>query len=138
MLQENKDVVQAFFKAVGRGDAEAASDLLSLDVVVVSAVEGTSLTAGTRNYRQALEAIEVLSRVVMDGIDFEIVALTAEDDRVSIWLNGRSILVNGTEYNNQYHNLLTVREGKIVHMREMYCTKLVDSVIVPLMQSADG
>jgi ketosteroid isomerase-like protein len=44
--------------------------------------------------------------------------ITAEDDRVSITGRGDMVATNGTVYANHYHFLFTVRDGKIVKMRE--------------------
>ena len=41
--------------------------------------------------------------------------------------------MNGTPYCNQYCMVFTLRDGRIVHVNEYYCTILADEAIGPLL-----
>ncbi len=59
--------------------------------------------------------------------------MTAEEDRVSAEAKGHSTLVDGTRYDNDDQFLFTIRDGKILQIREYFCTKLVDEAFGPLL-----
>jgi ketosteroid isomerase-like protein len=52
------------------------------------------------------------------GIRFTVHALTAEGDRVAAEVESYAPLVNGKVYNNHYHMLFEIRDGKIVVVKE--------------------
>ncbi|HET8612768.1 MAG TPA: nuclear transport factor 2 family protein [Sphingomonas sp.] len=129
--EANKQVVRDFLTALGRGDAEAMAPILSPDVQAIAT--GTSFMSGTRDRNTILSTLGTLSSITEDGIDFALLSMTAEQDRVSAEAQGRSTLVNGTPYNNEYHFLFTLRGGKIVRIREYFCTKLTEDAFGPLL-----
>ena len=52
------------------------------------------------------------------GIQFTVHSLTAEDDRVAAEVESYAPLVNGKVYNNHYHMLFVIRDGKIAIVKE--------------------
>jgi ketosteroid isomerase-like protein len=50
-------------------------------------------------------------------------------------VEGYSTLQNGEPYNNVYHFLFTIQDGKIIRAKEYFCTKMVDEKLVPAAQS---
>ncbi|HXY91299.1 MAG TPA: nuclear transport factor 2 family protein [Acidimicrobiia bacterium] len=52
------------------------------------------------------------------GIHFTVHQLTAEDDRVAAEVESYAPLVNGKVYNNHYHMLFVLRDGKIAVVKE--------------------
>lgn len=130
-LEENKTVVRQFLAALGGGDVEALKRLMTDDIVAVQ--PGTSLLSGSRGHADICAATGMLSSLTRSGIVFNVICLTAEDERVSCEIEGNSTLVNGTPYNNQYHMLFTLREGRVCQLREYLDTKLVDAALVPLL-----
>lgn len=129
--QANKQVVRDFLSALGRGDASGLAAVLSPDVKAIAT--GTCFMSGTRDYDTVLSAAGQLGAITRDGIDFTILSMTAEEDRVSAEAKGRSVLVNGTPYDNEYHFLFTVQGGRIVQIREYFCTKLTEEAFAPLI-----
>jgi ketosteroid isomerase-like protein len=133
MSQANKDLAKAFFKALGSGDAEAMSHILHPEGIAVAM--GTSIMSGTRGAQEIIDTLHMLKHATKNGIDFQIVSMTAEDDRVSAEVEGFSTLQNGVDYNNAYHFLFTVQDGQIIRIKEYFCTKMVDDKLLPLAQS---
>jgi ketosteroid isomerase-like protein len=133
MSQANKDIAKAFFKALGAGDGEAMSHVLHPDGVAVAM--GSSVMSGTRGAQEVIDTVGMLKMVTKNGIDFKIISMTAEDDRVSAEVEGYSTLRNGVEYNNVYHFLFTIQDGKIIRAKEYFCTKMVEEKLVPMAQS---
>ncbi|MEC9358553.1 MAG: nuclear transport factor 2 family protein [Pseudomonadota bacterium] len=134
MSESNKAVVRQFLQALGSGDAEALDRLVTDDVAAVCT--GSSLLAGTRGKAEVCGAAGMLKQITQSGIDFRVLQLTAEDDRVSCEAEGLSTLVTGQTYNNQYHFLFTLRGGKISGLREYMDSLLVETVLGPIVRSA--
>ncbi len=135
-LAENKAVVTRFIQALGSGDADTIASLMHDDIAAVCT--GTSLLSGTRGHADICTAVGMLGQMTQGGIAFTILSLTAEDERVSCEVEGRSTLVNGTPYDNQYHFLFSLRDGKVVRLKEYMDTKLVDDALGPLLRAAAG
>jgi hypothetical protein len=130
-IQANKQVVRDFIRALGRGDVDGIAATLDPDVKAIAT--GTCFMSGTRDRGMILSAAKTLDSITQNGIDFEILSMTAEDDRVSAEAKGRSTLVNGTPYDNEYHFLFTVRDSLIVQIREYFCTKLTEDAFAPIL-----
>jgi ketosteroid isomerase-like protein len=60
-----------------------------------------------------------------NGLKMTVKNLIAEDDKVAVELESYGELENGRIYNNQYHILMTVRDGKISEVREYLDTQHV-------------
>jgi ketosteroid isomerase-like protein len=79
------------------------------------------------------ETIAIFRRtheMVADGrFDLTPVSFTAEADRVAFEAVGHAVNnANGRVYDNRYHHLMTVRDGKIVELREYQDTLLLYDV----------
>lgn len=133
MAQSSKSVVEAFFRALGSGNAQAMAGLVTQDIVAVA--HGTSVASGTRDYEGVIAALELLRQTTTDGITFEIISMTEEEDRISCEVQGSSTLVTGQPYNNRYHFLFRLKAGRICRIDEYFDTKLVDEVMGPMFES---
>ncbi len=133
MSQANKELAARFFKALGAGDAEAMRQIL--DPQVVADAKGISILSGRRGYDEIVGALNMLSAFTENGIEFKVISMTAEDDRVSAETEGFSTLKNGEPYNNFYHMLFTIRDGKVIGLNEYFCTKMADASLGPLLAS---
>jgi ketosteroid isomerase-like protein len=130
MSQTNKELAAAFFTALSKGDTATLRHLLHPELEAFAM--GTSVLSGKRNFQQILEAVSIISQVTMGGLAFNIVSMTAEENRVSVEIDGRSTLKNGTPYNNQYHFLITIQDGKVIRLKEYFCSKMADAVFSPM------
>ncbi len=133
-MKSNKDVVRAFLQALGKGDVPGLKAVLTTDAKAICT--GTSLLSKTRDYAEICATAGALGQIAPKGIDFRILTLTAEEDRVSAEVEGYSTLVNGAAYNNQYHFLFFIRDGKVYLLKEYIDTKLADATLAPLFQAA--
>jgi uncharacterized protein len=128
-MEDNKTLCRNFLNAICRGDVEGAVSRTTDDFVVHTM--GTSLVSGRRDRAQMSELIGLLAKVTVDGIALEFEAMTEEDGRVSIEMTGRSELVSGGSYNNVYHLLAHVRDGKLWLLKEYIDTKYADESLGP-------
>jgi uncharacterized protein len=58
----------------------------------------------------------------------KVTGTTAEGERVAVEFEGDIVLADGTPYNNIYHTLFVVRDGRVVSAREYLDTALVERV----------
>lgn len=132
---DNKAIVKRFLIALGTSDEPTVRHLLAENVRAICT--GTSILSGTRNYNEICSAVGMLQKMTRNGIDFEIISMTAEDDRVSCEAQGNSILINDMPYNNQYHFLFQLKNGRIFLLKEYLDTNLTDAVFGPLLLATE-
>jgi ketosteroid isomerase-like protein len=133
-LEANKNLTREFLAGLGRADATRVGAVLHPDCRAIAT--GTCALSGERDRDGVLDTVAMLGQTTQDGIAFLIVSLTAEEDRVSVEVDGRSTLSNGLPYNNQYHFLFRIRDGRIIELKEYFCTKLVEEVLLPAVRTA--
>lgn len=136
MIEKNKAIATQFIKALGDGDAVTVKALITEDIEAICM--GTSLISGTRHYQDVIAAASMFPKISTSGLNPTILSLTAEGDRVSCEWEGKCTLVNGSQYNNQYHFLLFIRDGRICKLKEYMDTKLADAVLAPLFAASAG
>ena len=51
---------------------------------------------------------------------------------------GSAVTSDGQAYRNAYCKVFTFADGKIVELREYFCTKLADEVLWPLAETMQG
>jgi len=54
------------------------------------------------------------------GLHMTVKGMVAEGDKVAVELESRGELDNGRLYNNEYHLLMTIRDGKVHAVKEYY------------------
>jgi ketosteroid isomerase-like protein len=65
-----------------------------------------------------------------DGITVTIHSMTAEDDRVSVESETYGVITaTGKVYNNTYHYLFTIRDGKVASVHEYMDTEHIQDVL---------
>lgn len=131
MSEANKAVALNFLNALGGGDVATLKTVMAEDIEAIAT--GTSVFSGTRHFKELAEICAGLGQFTKSGISFKLLHATAEDDRVSLEMEGSCALKNGTAYNNSYHFLVFVRGGKVYKMKEYFDTKLADAVLAPAM-----
>ena len=121
----NRAVVSAFFET-----AEKGGDVLSfLDCDASWWVPGHWELGGT--YRKE-ELAPLFDRVfaLMDGpLRFTIHAMTAEENRVAVDCEGHGRFKDGMPYDNSYHFLFTLRDGKIIAAKEFLNTAYMSKIL---------
>ena len=134
MSSANKEIATKFLQALGSGDVEALRSVVSNDVVAITA--GYSKVSGPRDHDLILRICAAMPQITQSGIEFEILHATAEDDRVAVEVQGHSTMLDGKPYNNQYHFLFFIRNGKIHKLMEYLDNQLADDVLGPYLAAA--
>jgi ketosteroid isomerase-like protein len=133
MSEQNKQVVLTFLRAMGTSDAATAATCLAPDAYTLA--KGFGRFAGVRTHDTILATIAAFRQLVPTGLSPDVLTVTAEGDRVAVEFEGRATLANGEQYNNQYCMVFTLRDGKIKHVHEYFCTILADQKLWPLVEA---
>ena len=126
-IEENKQLVRTFFENFSAGKMEDV--LATLDDNATWWVAGNFALSGTKTKEEFTALAEELGPMTPNGIRLTPTAFTAEGDRVAVEATSYAEMVNGKIYNNEYHFLIEVRDGKIQAVREYLDTMHANEVI---------
>ena len=127
-IEENKRIAREFFDAVGRGDAKAMMELYAEDATCWTA--GTLPFSGRHTLAEMAPIMEQILGAFPEGLSFTLKTLTAEDDRVAIEAESFGRHASGLTYNNQYHFLMRIRDGRVHELKEYLDTVHANEVLV--------
>lgn len=127
-LEANKAIAREYFARIAAGDAQGTADLFTEDGAIL-VMGNTLLPKETRGREAIRDMIGMLPQIFPEtGLKVIGDIFTAEDDRVAIVGHSEAVHASGKPYNNNYHFLLTIRDGKIAESREYLDTLLVTDV----------
>jgi ketosteroid isomerase-like protein len=126
---ENKAVALRFFDRFTASDIEGALATMTEDATWrIPGKKERSPFAGLysrdkigRLFKQMVDALE-------SGLNMSVVSCMAEGDRVALEVVSAGNLKNGRQYRQEYHMLLTFRDGKIMSVREYLDTQHANDV----------
>jgi uncharacterized protein len=127
-IEDNKRIARRFFEYLSRGDTKAVLDLYANDATVWTA--GSLAFSGRRSKQEVTPLMEGILGAFPEGLRFTIHGITAEGDRVAVEAESHGRHANGKLYNNLYHFLLVVREGKVRELKEYLDTELAHEVLL--------
>ncbi|MFF5991254.1 nuclear transport factor 2 family protein [Prauserella flavalba] len=119
----NKDTVASFMEVFSTGDVDNILSFLSESATwwVAGGLDGISGTKSKKEFGEMLSGIS--ASTVTGAIRLTPLAWTAEGDRVAVETESYSELKNGRVYNNLYHFVFEVRDGKIQSVKEFLDTE---------------
>lgn len=128
-IEENKQLVRAFYEAGDRGDMEACLALLADDIRWTNI--GTTPFSGTYSGKQAVleNLIGPLFGQLKAGISSVIENLIAEGDYVVAQTAGTAETLDGRPYNNSYCQVIRIRNGQFAEVKEYFDTELANAVL---------
>jgi ketosteroid isomerase-like protein len=107
--------------------------LASLPDDYTHTIPGKSAFAGTRTKAQLAEVLQGTEMIFPKGLKMTIKGMIAEGDRVAVEAESYGETAEGKVYNNEYHWLFEIRDGKIRAAREYMCTAHAVEFFGPLM-----
>ena len=125
--KNNKEIATEFFNSLSSG-TEDYLDFYTDDSIIWTA--GDNAIGGTRTKKEIVEFAQGILAAFPNGITFNITGMTAEADRVAVEVSGESIHASGQSYNNKYHFLLIIRDGKIIQLKEYMDTQLAAKILL--------
>ncbi|MFR9802464.1 nuclear transport factor 2 family protein [Pseudonocardia sp. RS010] len=128
--EENKKVVTEFMEVFSSGDVNGILDSLTDDATwwVAGNIPGISGTKDKAGFGEMLGGIAEGTKT--GAITLTPLAFTAEGKRVAVETESYAELKNGRVYNNLYHFVFTVRDGKISSVKEFLDTEHTTAVFV--------
>ena len=123
----NKQRTLEFFAAMNRADADAIAETYAEDGRLRSM--GNTLISGTYAPAQIREFARGVLDSFPEGLEFNISAITAEENRVAVEAASGGRHISGAMYENHHHFLLTWEKGKLKEMKEYMDTEMVTDVI---------
>jgi ketosteroid isomerase-like protein len=129
-LEDNRRIATAFFRCHDAGDVQGALDLLADDCRYwLAGKPGTNATAGIAQTKAQMADIFRRMNDAMTGpLRMQVKGTVAEGDKVAVEATSRGELKNGKVYEQEYHLLLTIRDGKIATAREYMDTAHVNAI----------
>ncbi|TWO69987.1 nuclear transport factor 2 family protein [Caenimonas sedimenti] len=130
-LDTNRHTALEFFRRFDADDIPGVLDLMADDIAYwLGGKPGTNATAGRVHTKQEMADIfRRMTRALKDGrLRMTVKNTTAEGDRVAVEAESYGELLNGRVYNQEYHVVMTIRNGKIAAAREYMDTAHVNAV----------
>lgn len=132
-LEDNKAVVVAFFDKIDSGDIDGAFAMMTDDAtwwIPSDAPGGLTMTKA-----QMYDAIGVFGKVFKTPPKIERGRITAEGDRVCLEQVSRGGETHGgATYANDYHLLISLRDGKVQEIRD-YMNPVLGVALMAEMQA---
>tara|TARA_Y100000748_G_C15375242_1_gene441457 strand:+ start:15 stop:413 length:399 start_codon:yes stop_codon:yes gene_type:complete len=125
--EKNKQIAIKFFEALSSG-SEAYLDFYNDDSIIWTA--GDNAIGGRRTKKEIITFAKDILEAFPNGIEFKITGITAENERVAVEVQGDAIHISGKPYNNFYHFLLKIKDGKIIELKEYMDTQLAVKVLL--------
>ena len=127
ITEENKEIAIKFFKALSSG-SEDYLNFYNDDSIIWTA--GDNAIGGTRTKKEIIDFAQGILAAFPSGISFNITGITAENERVALEVSGEAIHASGEAYNNKYHFLLRIKNGKIIELKEYMDTQLAAKILL--------
>jgi ketosteroid isomerase-like protein len=125
--EQNKKVVLGLLEAMSAGNMSAVSNALADSSTWW--VAGSFPLSGTMTKAKFCELFGNVGASTENGLRLTPKGITAEGDRVAVEAESYAKLKNGRTYQNQYHLLCVVRDGKIQQVKEYMDTMHANQVI---------
>lgn len=127
-LEANKAIAKEYFARIAAGDAQGTADLFTEDGAIL--LMGNTLLPKETRGREAIAGLIGMLPQFFPETGLKVIGdiFTAEDDRVAVIGHSEAVHVSGKPYNNNYHFLLIIKDGKIAESREYLDTELVTDV----------
>lgn len=114
--EENKKIVLGFIENMSAGNGPAAFGALADSATWW--IAGHFALSGTKTKAQFAELAGGLAPKIDGGLKLTAKGVTAEGDRVAVEAESYAKMKNGKTYQNEYHFLFVVRDGKIQAVKE--------------------
>ena len=118
-IETNKKLVEAFFANFKRKDVQKALDMMTPDATWwIGGKPELFPLCGLKTKAQIGELLNSLVPTTLDGLAIVPKSMVAEGNKVACEAESLGVLGNGRTYNNEYHFLIEIRDGKIAAVRE--------------------
>ena len=128
-IEDNKRVVSELFSRLTGSDIEGALAMMTDDATWwIAGKAGTTPAVGTRSKEQIARLFHYMMGQLKNGLRMTVKGMISEGDTVAVEVESYGELTNGRVYNQEYHMLIVIRDGKISAVREYLDTQHVLAV----------
>jgi ketosteroid isomerase-like protein len=125
-IEQNKNLAREFFGLFNANDVAGALDIMAGDATWWIAGKPEQLpAAGVYGKEKITRLLDNMFAQLQDGLKMTVKSLIAEGDKVALEVESYGELRNGRIYNQEYHFLITIRDGKIGGIKEYLDTQHV-------------
>lgn len=124
----NKGVVLGFFENFSAGKFDDALAMMRDDATWW--VAGKFELSGTKTKAEFGQLVKGIGSAMPNGLKITPKSLVAEGTNVAVEAESYGELANGKVYNNQYHFLVELADGKIIAVREYLDTMHAKEILV--------
>jgi ketosteroid isomerase-like protein len=114
--EANKELAARFLQLFSQGPAAAALAMTTDDFEYW--VPGNIPLSGRHNKTTVAQLLEGMAGAFKTPLEIEVLAYTAQDDRVAVEARSKATTATGKPFRNTYHFLFRFRDGKIAELRE--------------------
>lgn len=125
--EQNKQLVRDVMAAITRGDWKFVEDAFADDASVW--VAGSMPISGTHTKDFVRGLGDNNPEAFPEGMSLTPKAMTAEGDRVATEAESLGKHISGETYNNHFHFLMVIRDGKIHEWKEYMDTEHANRVL---------
>jgi hypothetical protein len=126
-IETNKQIVRDFMEAFGSGDIPRTMGFMADDATWW--VAGSIPLSGTYTKQEFEQLLGGVVDTCKQPISLTPNAFTAEGGRVAVETESYTETNEGKVYNNQYHFLFVLRDGKIVQVKEYLDTMHTNEIL---------
>jgi ketosteroid isomerase-like protein len=133
-IEANKQVIKDYFAAINSGNEPAILAMTTDDFVFMTMAVAPDWLLYRWDREQFSGVPSAMSQLMTGPIQLHITDMTAEGDRVAVEAETDSMMLSGKRYNNRYHFVFKLRDGKFFEVREYSCSALASTcfgAIVP-------
>jgi len=125
-VEENKLVVQRMLDALSAGKLDVLLDSMNETATWTVPLASDSIPGlkGPKTKAAFEEQCKSFGSVVPNGVKLVVTGMTAEGDRVAVEAEVSGVTSKGQNYNNLYHFLFVMKDGKVQAVKE-YCDTLL-------------
>ncbi len=127
-IEANKGIVLGLFENLSAGKIDAVLDAMA--DTATWWVAGNFELSGTKTKAEFGELLKGVTSAMPNGLKITPKVVIAEGDRVSVEAESYGEMANGKVYNNQYHFMIEVRDGKVQAVREYLDTIHAKEILV--------
>lgn len=127
--ETNRQIATEFFRRYDAHDIEGVLDLLADDATYwLAGKPGSNRTAGLRTKAEMAGIFRLMDEHFKAPLRMTVKGTVAEGERVAVEAESYGELRNGRVYAQEYHVLMTIRDGRIAAVREYMDTAHVQAV----------
>lgn len=122
-IEKNKEIAGEFFACFGRKDVEGAMNMMTDDATWwIGGKPRLFPLAGLKTKAAMKEILNAFVPGSKDGLKIIPTGMVAEGDKVAVEAKSHGEFPSGFVYENEYHFLLDIRDGKVASVKEFLDT----------------